>query len=92
MVQLVLKWFRNTYKKTITSIAFLPAVISLSFLVLSFFMIEFDFSPSGKHIKSNLHWLSLKDAQTARSICTTIAGGVISLAVFSFSMVMILLT
>ena len=91
MVQLVLKWFRNTYKKTITSIAFLPAVISLSFLVLSFFMIKFDFSPSGKHIKSNLHWLSLKDAQTARSICTTIAGGVISLAVFSFSMVMILL-
>lgn len=91
MVQLVLKWFRNAYKKTITSIAFLPAVISLSFLVLSFFMIEFDFSPSGKHIKSNLHWLSLKDAQTARSICTTIAGGVISLAVFSFSMVMILL-
>jgi len=54
-------------------------------------MLELDFSEIGKHLKSQLSWLSLRDASTARSILTTIAGGIISLTVFSFSMVMILL-
>jgi uncharacterized membrane protein len=88
----ILKWLNRVYKNVSTSIAFLPAVIALSFFLLSFFMIQFDFSNTGKNIKANLHWLSLKDASTARSICTAIATGIISLAVFSFSMVMILLS
>jgi uncharacterized membrane protein len=54
-------------------------------------MIQFDFSETGKAIKSNANWLTLKDATTARSVISVIAGGVISLTVFSFSMVMILL-
>jgi uncharacterized membrane protein len=91
MVWIVLKWFRNTYKKTVTSIAFVPAIIALIFLLLSMLMVNFDFSSTGKEIKANLHWLSLKDASTARSICTAIVSGIISLSVFSFSMVMILL-
>ncbi len=91
MVAIIIKWFRNGYKKTVTSIAFIPAIIALLFLILSFAMVNFDFSPTGREIKSNLHWLSLKDASTARSICTAIVSGIISLAVFSFSMVMILL-
>jgi uncharacterized membrane protein len=61
------------------------------FLFLSYAMIQFDFSESGKAIKSNAHWLSLKDASTARSVISSITGGIISLTVFSFSMVMILL-
>ena len=61
-------------------------------LSLSLVMIELDFSPTGQRIKSNFHWLSLKDASTARIICSTIAAGIFSLAVFSFSMVMILLS
>lgn len=81
-----------TYRKVTTSIAFIPGVIALAMLSLSMVMIEFDFSPTGKQIKSNLPWLSLKDASTARVICSTIAGGIFSLAVFSFSMVMILLS
>ncbi|WP_200864773.1 DUF2254 domain-containing protein [Arcticibacter svalbardensis] len=88
---MVLKWFRFTYNKIISSIAFIPAIIALSFLLLSFIMVQFDFSEAGKSIKSNAHWLSLKDASTARSIISTITGGIISLTVFSFSMVMILL-
>ena len=91
MGQGVLKWFRIIYKQTISSIAFLPALIAIFFLVLSFFMIKFDFSESGKAMKSNAHWLSLKDASTARSIISAIVSGIISLTVFSFSMVMILL-
>ena len=75
----------------VTSIAFIPAVIAIMFLLLSWAMIQFDFSDFGKNIKSNLSWLSLKDASTARSIISTVAGALISLTVFSFSLVMIVL-
>lgn len=80
------------YRSVISSIAFVPGVIAFTLLLLSFGMIEFDFSQTGKQIKSNLPWLTLKDATTARAICTTIAAGIFSLTVFSFSMVMILLS
>lgn len=85
------KWIRIYYNKTIESIAFYPAIIAIGFLGLSWGMLEFDFSEYGKHIKSNLSWLSLKDAGTARTIISTVAGAIISLTVFSFSMVMIVL-
>ena len=85
------KWIRIYYNKTIESIAFYPAIIAIGFLGLSWGMLEFDFSEYGKHIKSNLSWLSLKDAGTARTIISTVAGAIISLTVFSFSMVMVVL-
>ncbi len=85
------KWLRKNYTRAINSIAFYPALISLTFLLVSVIMLQLDFSETGKNIKSQLSWLSLRDASTARTILGTIAGGVISLTVFSFSMVMILL-
>ena len=54
-------------------------------------MLAFDFSEYGKHLKAGLSWVSLKDASTARTIISTVVGGIISLTVFSFSMVMIVL-
>lgn len=91
MIQSIFKWFRITYIRMVTSIAFIPALVAVFFLFLSYAMVQFDFSESGKAIKSNADWLSLKDASTARSVISTITGGIISLTVFSFSMVMILL-
>lgn len=90
-MQMLLKWLRLQYANIVNSIAFLPAIIAFLFLVLSWLMILFDFSATGKNIKAQLHWLSLKDASTARSIISAIAAGIISLTVFSFSMVMIVL-
>lgn len=87
----IYKWLRKNYSKTINSIAFFPAIISFGFLLLAILMLEIDFSETGKQMKSQLSWLSLRDASTARSILTTIAAGIISLTVFSFTMVMILL-
>ncbi len=84
-------WIANRYQTVVNSIAFYPALIALLFLFLSFLFIGLDFSDTGKQIKSQLHWLSLKDASTARSIISAIVSGIISLAVFSFSMVMIVL-
>lgn len=85
------KWLRIYYHKIIESIAFYPAIIAIGFLGLSWGMLVFDFSSYGKEIKSSLNWLSLKDASTARTIISTVAGAIISLTVFSFSMVMIVL-
>lgn len=85
------KWLREHYSKITNSIAFYPAIIAIGFLILSILMQEFDFSAAGKHIKASASWISLRDANTARAIVSTIAGGIISLTVFSFSMVMIVL-
>ncbi len=85
------KWFQIYYNKITESIAFYPAIIAFGFLLLSVGMLKIDFSPWGKQIKTGLSWMSLKDASTARSIISTVAGAILSLAVFSFSMVMIVL-
>lgn len=79
------------YHKIVNTISFYPIVIAIFFLLVSFIMIKFDFSELGIEIKSNIKWLRLKDASTARSIISSITAGVISLTVFSFSMVMIVL-
>ncbi|QNF31318.1 DUF2254 domain-containing protein (plasmid) [Adhaeribacter swui] len=84
-------WLKEKLQRTITSIAFLPAIIALSFLVFSWITLELDFSELGKSIKAQWQWLRLKDASTARNIIATVASGIISLTVFSFSMVMIVL-
>lgn len=91
MIDRIKIWFSNRYLKIINSIAFYPALIALCFLALAIIMVRFDFSDAGKNFKSQLTWFSLKDASTARSIISAIVSGLISLAVFSFSMVMIIL-
>ncbi len=84
-------WVKEHRNKIVNSIAFYPAVIAIAFLVLSLLSIAFDFSEKGIEIKSNLQWLMLRDATTARSIISSITAGIITLTVFSFSMVMIVL-
>ncbi|AKQ44655.1 hypothetical protein TH63_01855 [Rufibacter radiotolerans] len=87
----LLQYVRKYYNLVIKSIAFYPALISLAFLLVSYLMLTIDFSPYGKSIKSQWDFLTLKDASTARTIAATIAAGILSLTVFSFSMVMIML-
>lgn len=82
---------QDQYRSIIGSIAFIPAFIAVVFLGIAVVILLFDFSEAGKTFKASLSWLSLKDASTARSIISSIAAGVISLTVFSFSMVMIVL-
>lgn len=54
-------------------------------------MIYLDYSDTGRNLKAATNWLRLKDPSTARSIVSVIAAGLISLTVFSFSMVMVVL-
>lgn len=87
----LVQWTAIHFKRTVNSIAFYPAFIAFVFLVLSYVMISIDFSETGKHIKAQMEWLKLKDASTARSIISVIAAGILSLTVFSFTMVMVIL-
>lgn len=91
MVSKILKWLREHYFTIVRSIAFYPAIIVVGFLILAVCVHEFDFSKMGRDFKGQADWLNLKDSSTARTIIATVAAGIISLAVFSFSMVMILL-
>ena len=84
-------WLISKYQTFVSSIAFIPGFISLGFLVLAALIFSFDLTDTGQQIKSDIPWLSIKDPSTARSILGAIAGGIISLTVFSFSMVMIVL-
>ncbi len=84
-------WIRLRYHEVLNSIAFFPAFIAVIFVFLAVSMIWFDLSGPGTGLKSKLGWMSLKDANAARTIISTIAAGIITLTVFSFSMVMIVL-
>lgn len=87
----IIKWIQEHYHRTVNSIAFLPAIIATVFLILAIVMLYIDFSEFGKSFKSNYELIRLKDASTARTIISVIAAGIISLTVFSFSMVMVVL-
>lgn len=88
---LMKKTIRKLYNKITGSIAFVPGLMAFCFLILAWLMLKFDFSSVGMQIKSNYSLVKLRDASTARSIVSNITTGIISLVVFSFSMVMIVL-
>lgn len=81
----------NLYSNTTSSIAFYPTLISLLFLVASFVMLIVEDQEVTKFILENFPQLVINNSDTARAILTTLIGGILSLTVFSFSMVMILL-
>lgn len=91
MVRNTLKWFRTHYFLIVHSIAFFPVIITFCLLLLAIGLVQLDYSSLGNEIKSQAEWLRLRDGDTARTIIATVAAGILSLAVFSFSMVMILL-
>lgn len=75
-----------------SSIAFLPSVISVAFLALAVFMLYFEASPVSTSIEKRLPFAMVRDEESSRIILNIVAGGIISLMVFSFSMVMIVLS
>jgi uncharacterized membrane protein len=87
----LVKWVRGHYDNIVSSIAFYPVIIAVLFLIFSWLMLKFDSSTIGKEFKESIDWLSLRDADTAREITSIIVGSIITLTVFSFSMVMIVL-
>ncbi len=83
--------FYVIYRRLISSIAFYPSIISLCFVVFAILILSLDNHDVIQLLKEHAAPLMINNADTARTILATLVGGIISLTVFSFSMVMILL-
>lgn len=88
------KWIANLqklYLRVINSIAFYPTLLSILFLGLSLFIIQVEYSEYLIGLKKELSISLVNNSDNARLILGTIVGSIISLMVFSFSMVMVVL-
>ncbi len=81
----------KTYYRVINSIAFYPTLIALGFLIFSIVVMRIEFNEIVIEFKNNIERVLVHDPNNARLILGTIVGSIISLMVFSFSMVMIVL-
>ena len=91
MIRNITKFLKKNYQDIIQSIAFYPMIISLGFLLLALGSLQFENLEIVSAIKKKIPYIFIEDYETARSILSTIIGGIISLTVFSFSMVMVVL-
>lgn len=89
---------KESYQKLIqyimrleSKIAFYPTVVGLVGLFFSVFMYYLEELNVSKYLLDHAPWLVINNVETARTILATFVGGLISILVFSFSMVMILL-
>lgn len=76
----------------VNSIAFLPSLISTGFFLLALGMLYFEASPLSSALEKRLPFELVRDEENARMILNMLAASTISLTVFSFSMVMIVLS
>lgn len=88
------KYFYNIIAyivKLESNIAFYPTLISLFGLSFAFFMYYLESWGISGYLIENAPVLVINNTETARSLLTTFIAGLISIMVFSFSLVMILL-
>lgn len=88
----IFQYLSQTYKRLITSIAFIPSTIIIAAFMLGVVVFYFEDYKYSKWLAENLKFVLVTGTDNARMVLTTIIGGIISLTVFSFSMVMVVLT
>ena len=79
------------YRRITQSIAFVPAIITFIMMVLAFVVINIDEADGIDALLDKYPWLEMRSADMASKILTTLLAGTVSLTVFSFSMVMVVL-
>lgn len=82
---------RNIFYRIREKIAFYPTIIALAGLFLAFFMIYLEKIDVSAYLIDAAPYLVIDNTDTAKTLLSTLIGGLISLMVFSFSMVMVLL-
>ncbi|MCK0144890.1 DUF2254 domain-containing protein [Arenibacter sp. F26102] len=92
MFKSAIKILKNLYSRVLQSIAFYPVLISIGFFILAFIMLELESLELAKTLKQRIPYFFIEDYETARAILTTLIGGILSLTVFSFTMVMVVLS
>ncbi|MBP2830717.1 DUF2254 domain-containing protein [Aquimarina sp. U1-2] len=78
-------------KEIFRSIAFYPILISFFFCVIAVVTLHIEHIEIISELKEKASFLVVRDIDTAKTILSTLVGGVLSLTVFSFSMVMVVL-
>jgi uncharacterized membrane protein len=81
----------DSYREMINSIGFYPSVLSVGFLVLAIITMSVEYLAPVEQLKSFMSVVLVDSAENARTILSILAGSIISLTVFSFSMVMVVL-
>lgn len=85
------KFLKSTYGNILHSIAFYPVLISLVFVLFAVTSISSEKIELIANLKSKIPYIFIEDYETARTILATLFGGILSLTVFSFTMVMVVL-
>ncbi len=91
MLSIIRKRSLKLIKVLSSSIAFYPTIISFGLFLLAIYLVNTEYADLTAWLKENMPFLVVTTAEAARTILSTIIGGIISLTVFSFSMVMITL-
>ena len=86
----VAKFFRILYHLK-DKIAFFPSIIALGGCLFAYLMMYLETKGISKYLIETLPELVINNTETARTVLSTFIAGLISIMVFSFSMVMILL-
>lgn len=85
------QYIRKTYLTLTNSIIFLPSLMALFAVGFSILMMSFEDSEISTHAKEILKFALVTGADNARFVLNAFIGGIISLMVFNFSMVMVVL-
>ncbi len=85
-------FFHKLYLNTVSSIAFIPTLIAIGLFLLSLFTLYLDQGSPDSLVGYSMDIKNILDPDSARALLGAIAGGMISLMVFSFSMVMVVLS
>ncbi|MHA6493471.1 DUF2254 domain-containing protein [Pseudomonas borbori] len=81
----------RAYQRVIHSLAFYPTLIAFAFFGLCVLSMAMEYQPWVMEIKQQVDIGLVRNAENARLILGTLVAGIISLMVFSFSMVMVVL-
>ncbi|MFD3003582.1 DUF2254 domain-containing protein [Pontibacter toksunensis] len=84
--------FKKAYMQITNSIAFYPVMIALGLLSLSWFATYLDKTSVGGSLIEKVPFLKIDNANTARSLLSSLLTGLITLVTFTFAMVMIVLS
>ncbi len=85
-------WLHRRFERIVGSIAFWPTLLGALFFTLGVVMRTFTTEAFFTAVDETMPFLLVRDRTVALSLLTTLIGGLISLMVFSFSMVMVLLS
>ncbi|QZO11712.1 DUF2254 domain-containing protein [Pseudoalteromonas piscicida] len=81
----------ENYRELISSIGFYPSLLAVAFFIFALITTALEYAAPISNFKELIAIVLVDSEENARTILSTLVGSIISLTVFSFSMVMIVL-